>query len=177
MHLPTRPICILWKSLSNSLTTPHCAHCLHHARRVSCCHHPALSNSGSYSPLHQKPGKSRMGSSTSNLSAICLSWKSQISGSALRSGGACHKNRTNPKNAMPGGGEMCPPHKFLNSAGLFIRFVPAYLCLELHYVATPFFILCDCHLPHVFYLSDEACTHRVHVDGHLFTEFTLSGTM
>ena len=85
------------------------------------------------------------------------------------------QNRTNPKNAMPGGGEMYPPHKFLNSAGLFIRFVPAYLCLELHYVATPFFILCDCHLPHVFYLSDEACTHRVHVDGHLFTELLYPG--
>jgi len=27
-----------------------------------------------------------------------------------------------------------------------------------------------CHLPHVSYLSDEACTHSVHIDRHLFTK-------
>ena len=33
-HLPPRPCCNLRKSLSNSLTTPHCAHCLHLARTL-----------------------------------------------------------------------------------------------------------------------------------------------
>ena len=53
--------------------TPHCAHCLHFARRVGFCHHPALSNSGSCCPLHQEPSKSRTGLSLSNLSASCQS--------------------------------------------------------------------------------------------------------
>ena len=68
-HSPPRPSCILWKSWPYSLTIPHLAHCLHHARRVGFCHHPALSHSGSCGPLHQEPGKSRTGLSLSNLSA------------------------------------------------------------------------------------------------------------
>jgi len=70
-HLPPRPSCVLWKSLPNSVTTPHCAHCLHFARRVGFCRHPALSNSGSCCPLHQELGRSRTGLSLSNLSASC----------------------------------------------------------------------------------------------------------
>ena len=76
-HLPRppRPRCILCKSLPNPLTTrtPHCAHCLHFARRVGFCHHPALSNFDSCCPLHKEQGKSRAGLSLSNLSASCES--------------------------------------------------------------------------------------------------------
>jgi len=72
-HLPPWPRCILWKSLSNFLTIPHCAHCLHLDRRVGFCHHPALSNSDSCCTLHQEPGKSRTGLFLSNLSASCQS--------------------------------------------------------------------------------------------------------
>ena len=70
-----RPSCILQKSLSSSLMTLHCAHCLHLALSVGFCHHPALSNSGSCCPLHQEPGKShgRTGLSLSNLLASCQS--------------------------------------------------------------------------------------------------------
>jgi len=52
---------------------PHLAHCLHHARRVGFCHHPTLSNSGSYCRLHQEPRKSRTGLSLPNLLASCQS--------------------------------------------------------------------------------------------------------
>jgi len=58
----------------------------------------------------------------------------------------------------------------LDSAGRFSHFVPAYLCLKLDYVAPSLSILRVCHLPHVSYLSDEACTHRVHFDRHLFAK-------
>jgi len=75
-HSPPRPSCILRKSLPNSLTIPHRAHCFHNGF----CHHPALSNSGSCCPLHQEPGKSRTGLSLSNQSASyqskrpCQAW-------------------------------------------------------------------------------------------------------
>ena len=59
-HSPPRPSCMGRKYWPNSLTIPHLAHCLHHARRVGFCHHLALSNSGSCCPL-QQPGKSRTG--------------------------------------------------------------------------------------------------------------------
>ena len=43
----------------------------------------------------------------------------------------------------------------LDSAGLFIHFVPAYLCLvELHHVHLNLSILCICYL-HVSYLHQE----------------------
>jgi len=71
LHLPPRPSCILWKSLSSSLMTLHCAHCLHLARHVGFCHHPALSLS--CWPLHQGPGKSRTGLFRSKLLASCQS--------------------------------------------------------------------------------------------------------
>jgi len=72
-HLPPRSSCILRKSLPNSLKILHLAHCLHHARRVGFCHHPALSNSGSCCPLHQEPSKSKTGLSLSSLLASCQS--------------------------------------------------------------------------------------------------------
>ena len=50
------------------------------------------------------------------------------------------------------------------------RFVPAYLSLELHYVGYPLSNLRLWYLPHVSYLSDEACAHRVQNDCSLFTE-------
>jgi len=73
LHLPPRPSCILSKSVLNFLTTLRCAHCLHLARRVGFCHHPALSTSSSCCPLHQEPDQSRTGLSLSNLSTSCQS--------------------------------------------------------------------------------------------------------
>ena len=58
----------------------------------------------------------------------------------------------------------------LHSAGLFGRFMPAYLSLKLHNVGHLLSNLRLYYLPHVSYLSDEACAHRVHVDCYLFTE-------
>ena len=143
MHLPLRSShgCILRKSLPGSLMTLHCAHCLHHARRVgSCqCDHPALLKSGSCCSLHQEPGKSRLCLFLSNLSARCQSEK------------------------------YCS-----DSAGLFGRLVPAYLSLKVQCVSHPLSNLRLCRLPHVSYFSDEACTHRVHVDCYLFTEWSSS---
>ena len=45
--------------------------------------------------------------------------------------------------------------------------MPAYLCLELHYVGILRVWSAIC--PHASHLSDKACTHRVRVDHHLFT--------
>ena len=68
---------------------------------------------------------------------------------------------------------MLPGLDAIESAGLFIRFVPVYLCLELNYVAPPSpFSGCVCHLPHVSYLFDEGCTHRAHVDRNQFLSVT-----
>jgi len=58
----------------------------------------------------------------------------------------------------------------LDSASLFGRFMPAYLSLKFHHVGHPLSNLRHCYLPHISYLSDEACTHRVHVYCYLFTE-------
>jgi len=75
-HLRLRLSSMLWKSLPNSLTTPHCAHCLHLAWCVGFYHHPALSNSGSFCPLYQEPGKNRTGLSLLNVWASCQSDRS-----------------------------------------------------------------------------------------------------
>jgi len=45
---------------------------------------------------------------------------------------------------------------------------------ELHYVAPPLSNLRLCYLLHVSWLSNEVCTHRVHIDGYLFTESSTS---
>jgi len=60
----------------------------------------------------------------------------------------------------------------LDSVGLFGRFMPIYLSLKFHHVGHPRALsnLCLCYLPHVSYLSDKACAHRVHVYFCLFTE-------
>jgi len=62
--------------------------------------------------------------------------------------------------------EMLPD---LASAGLFGLLgtrMPPYRSLQLHYVSHSLSNLHSgfCYLPHVSYLSDAACTHRVHVD-------------
>jgi len=62
----------------------------------------------------------------------------------------------------------------LDSTGLFVRFVPAYLSLELHYVGYLLSNLCLCYLLHVSYIYNEACAHRVQVDCYLFTESSSS---
>ena len=48
--------------------------------------------------------------------------------------------------------------------------MPIYLSLKLHHVGHPLSNLCLCYLPHVSYLADEACAHRVHAYCYLFTE-------
>ena len=58
----------------------------------------------------------------------------------------------------------------LDSAGLFGRFMPAYLSLKLCNVGHPPSNLRLYYLPHASYLCDQACAHRVHVDCYLFTE-------
>ena len=58
----------------------------------------------------------------------------------------------------------------LDSAGLSGRFVPAYLSLEIQSGGHPLSNLRLYHLPHVSYLSDEACTLAVQIDCYLFTE-------
>jgi len=81
-----------------------------------------------------------------------------------------------PLHQEPGKSRMCLfcsiflPAATLKGSVPFTRFVPANLCLELHYVRLPFSILRVCFksLLHVSYLFGKACTHRVHVDRHLF---------
>jgi len=48
--------------------------------------------------------------------------------------------------------------------------MPTYLSLKIHHVGHLLSKLRLCYLPHVCYLSDEACAHRVRVDCYLFTE-------
>ena len=50
--------------------------------------------------------------------------------------------------------------------------MPTYVSLEHHHVGHPLSDLRLCYLPHISYLSDEACTHYVHVDCYLFIEST-----
>ena len=50
--------------------------------------------------------------------------------------------------------------------------MPIYLSLKLNHVGHPLSNLRLCYLPHVSYLSDEACAHRVHVYCSLFTELS-----
>jgi len=132
LHLPSDS---LWKSSPSSLSTLHCAYCLHHARRVGFCHHPALSNSVVCCPLHLELGKSRMGLPLPHLSA------------------------SSPTN-VEGVWKMLPA-SCLDSAGLFGCFMPAYLSLELHHVGRPLSNLRPCHLSHVFYFSSEVWIRRV----------------
>jgi len=58
----------------------------------------------------------------------------------------------------------------LVSAGLFNPLIFAWPILELYYIGRPLSNVCLCYLPHVSYLSSEACAHRVHIDCYLFTE-------
>jgi len=61
----------------------------------------------------------------------------------------------------------------LDPVSLFGPFMPTYLSLELHHVVPPLSNLHLCYLLHVFYLSNEACAHRVRVDCYVFTESSL----